>query len=63
MKTIADPDAYLGGVVAIDSTCRCGADADTVIHSEILGEWDVCRRCGERAIARLHGKPSELENS
>jgi hypothetical protein len=55
-KVENDAGAYLGGVVMVGSKCRCGADADTVIHSDLLGEFDICEPCGLREIERMRSK-------
>jgi hypothetical protein len=44
---------YMRGVVAVGSTCRCGADADVTFHHPDGGEWDVCEDCGIRQAQRI----------
>ena len=46
--------AYLSGVVAVDAVCFfCKSEADAVLHSDLIGEVEVCQACGEREIARM----------
>jgi hypothetical protein len=55
VRDFTDGGAYLSGVVCLGAKCRCGAEAHAELHSEVFGAWDVCRPCGERQIAELHG--------
>jgi hypothetical protein len=48
-----DQHVYMRGVVAVGSTCRCGADADVTFHHPDGGAWDVCQDCGIRQAQRI----------
>ena len=51
-----DPDARMGGTVAISSRCHCGKDATAVIYSEVWGDEDFCEPHARELLAQLHGK-------
>ena len=57
-----DPDARMGGVVAVGSRCHCGKDATAVVYTEVWGDEDLCRPHAEEWLAQLHGGQHAVEH-
>ena len=57
-----DPDARMGGVVAVGSRCHCGKDATAVVCTEVWGDEDLCRPHAEEWLAQLHGGQHAVEH-
>ena len=53
---IRDPDARLGGTVAIGSRCYCGKEATAVLYSEAWGDQDYCEPHARYRLAQLHAE-------